>query len=181
MKDGFIIYKSLYEPISELTTHDKGLLLEALFLYQRSGETKEDLPPLVLMAFKFFKNQFDIDQKKYEAKCLKNKDSANKRWNANASDGMQTNTNDADKDKVKEKDNDNVKDNEHYLRDSSTFQESTLRTLHIDLKEYLRHLDIFCIPNDMSREETELKRHFFNWLKQQDLISNQKKSIEPYG
>ncbi len=105
-KAGFIIYKDLYAPIKDLTLEEKGMFLESIFDYQITGNEPVKLPPLVLMAFKFFKNQFDIDQKKYETKCLKNKENANKRWNANASERIQTDAMDADKDKDKEKDND---------------------------------------------------------------------------
>ena len=110
MKDGFIIYKSLYDPISELSREEKGHLLEAIFVYQKSGEVLNDLNPLVNMAFKFFKNQFDIDEKKYEAKCLKNKENAKKRWDANAYERIRTDAMDADKDKDKDKDKDNGND-----------------------------------------------------------------------
>jgi len=111
MKDGFIIYKSLYEPIRDLTREEKGELLEAIFEYQQTS-TIINMCPIVKMAFMFFKNQFDIDQKKYIDKCLKNKENANLRWNANASNGMRTEANhaDKDKDKEKEKDKDKVKD-----------------------------------------------------------------------
>jgi hypothetical protein len=33
----------------------------------------------------------------------------------------------------------------------------------------------------MNREEKELKKHFFNWIKQQELITNEKPKFNPYG
>lgn len=94
-KEGFILYKSMYEPIRSLTTECKGMLLDAIYLYHIDG-TLPDASSPVYMAFMFFKNQFDIDEKKYKAKCQKNSDVAKKRWHANASERMQTVTNDAD-------------------------------------------------------------------------------------
>lgn len=103
MKKGFLIYKSLYEPIKDFTREQKGELLEAIFEYQISGEITEGLTPIVNMAFLFFKNQFDIDNEKYEERCEKAKKSAEARWkknNANASESIptdQSHTKDADK------------------------------------------------------------------------------------
>ena len=110
MKKGFLIYKSLYEPIKGFDREQKGELLEAIFEYQISGEITEGLSPIVNMAFLFFKNQFDIDNLKYEERCEKAKKSAEYRWkkkeenkmqtDANAYEGMQkvkTDANNADK------------------------------------------------------------------------------------
>ena len=63
MKDGFVIYKSFYKPISRLSDRQLGRLFRAIFLYQL-GEVvtvEEDIE----MAFEFFKNQFEIDESKY--------------------------------------------------------------------------------------------------------------------
>ena len=67
-KDGFILYKSFYTPIEHLSKEKKGDLLDALFRYQINGSAEVEDPD-VKMAFAFFKNQFDIDQRKYEETC----------------------------------------------------------------------------------------------------------------
>ena len=69
-KEGFVIYKSFYEPIKELSLEHKGLLLAAIFEYQLNKNVI-DLPAECRMAFKFFKNQFDLDDKKYSKTCEK--------------------------------------------------------------------------------------------------------------
>lgn len=69
-KEGFIVYKSFYEPIKELSLEHKGLLLVAIFEYQVNNRII-DLPSECRMAFKFFKNQFDLDVKKYTKICEK--------------------------------------------------------------------------------------------------------------
>ncbi len=105
MKKGFLIYKSLYEPIRSFTREQKGELLEAIFEYQTGGEVPADISPIVNMAFLFFKNQFDIDNEKYVERCEKAKRSAEKRWNAkdaNACERIPTNANDADKSNKKQ-------------------------------------------------------------------------------
>jgi len=78
-----------------------GTLMRALFEYQIDGTVTED--ESILMAFSFFVNQFDFDNKAYKARCQKNKENADKRWNkkngndASAYDRMQADANDADK------------------------------------------------------------------------------------
>ena len=52
-KEGFIVYKSFYEPIKELSLDHKGLLLSAIFEYQINKKVI-DLPIECRMAFKFF-------------------------------------------------------------------------------------------------------------------------------
>ena len=65
-RPSFLIYKSFYEPIKILSYENKGKLLEALFEYQING--KLEVEPQIQMAFAFFKNQFELDQEKWEKK-----------------------------------------------------------------------------------------------------------------
>jgi hypothetical protein len=73
-KESFVLFKSFYEPIKNLTLEQKGKLLDAIFNYQidnREPCIKEDA--FVYSMFLFFKNQFRLDDIKYQAKCEKNK------------------------------------------------------------------------------------------------------------
>ena len=65
-RPSFLIYKSFYEPIKILSYENKGKILEALFEYQING--KLEVEPQIQMAFAFFKNQFELDQEKWEKK-----------------------------------------------------------------------------------------------------------------
>lgn len=71
MKDGFLLYKSFWEPISRLTDKQLGRLFRAIFLYQIDGSTQVDAD--IQMAFSFFKNQMDIDKGKYQKVVERNK------------------------------------------------------------------------------------------------------------
>lgn len=88
-KDGFIIYKSFYRPISRLSDEQLGRLFRAIFKYQLGEVVSEVVSEVVLkndvlvdddikMAFEFFKNQFDIDECKYHSKVIKNQENASK-------------------------------------------------------------------------------------------------------
>ncbi len=71
-RPSFLLYKSFYEPIKFLKNEELGQLFRAIFDYQNDGEVK-NLPPQLSMAFAFFRNQFDLDQKKYVEIMKRNK------------------------------------------------------------------------------------------------------------
>ena len=63
-KESFIIYKSFWKPISRLSDEQLGRLFRAICLYQ-TGETP-DVADDIVIAYEFFVNQFNIDERKYE-------------------------------------------------------------------------------------------------------------------
>lgn len=73
MKKGFILYKDNYEQIQQLSTEEKAELLDAIFEYNISGDTKP-LTPIVKVIFGFLKLQFDRDILKYNNICERNRD-----------------------------------------------------------------------------------------------------------
>ena len=75
-KESFLLFKSFYEPTSHLSSQDKGKLYDAIFQYQITK--KEPKPTSTIYPFfLFFKNQFRLDNLKYEKKA-----------NANRSNGL---------------------------------------------------------------------------------------------
>ena len=75
-RDSFIIYKSFYRPISRLSDRQLGRLFRAIFMYQL-GEVvtvEEDIE----MAFEFFRNQFEIDEGKYQGIVERNRENGRK-------------------------------------------------------------------------------------------------------
>lgn len=75
-RDSFIIYKSFYKPISKLSDKQLGRLFRTIFMYQL-GEVvtvEEDIE----MAFEFFKNQFEIDESKYQGIVERNRENGRK-------------------------------------------------------------------------------------------------------
>ncbi len=79
MKKSFVLYIDQYEPVKGLSDAQKGQLFDAIFSHH-SGETVVIDDPMVTMAFSFFKQTFDRDEKKYIARCQKNKENIEKRW-----------------------------------------------------------------------------------------------------
>ena len=60
----FLIYNAYYKSIEHLPDEKLGKLFRAMFEYQNNMESK--LEPEIQMAFNFIKNQFELDQKKWE-------------------------------------------------------------------------------------------------------------------
>ena len=84
-KDTFIIYTSFYRPISILSDRQLGRLFRAIFKYNL-GEVV-DVEEDIRMAFEFFKNQFEIDESKYQAKVKRDIDNGHRGGNPNFKKG----------------------------------------------------------------------------------------------
>lgn len=70
-RECFLIYKSFYEPIKLFNNEQLGRLFRAIFEYQISQN--ENVDNDIRIAFEFFKNQFRLDNLKYEKICERNK------------------------------------------------------------------------------------------------------------
>ena len=88
MKDSFLIYKPFYKPISRLSDKQLGRLFRAIFKYQLGEEVtvEEDIE----MAFEFFKNQFEIDELKYQSIVERNRNNGRKGGNDKNSETVKT-------------------------------------------------------------------------------------------
>jgi len=71
-KNSFILYSNYYEILKDLSDEDAGILFKAILQYQATKEEIK-LPANIAIAFKFIKNQFDIDDKKYKEYSEKQK------------------------------------------------------------------------------------------------------------
>ena len=65
-RPSFLIYKSFYGSIKHLTDENLGKLFRAMFEYHNDRVLK--LEPEIQMALNFIKNQFELDQRKWEKK-----------------------------------------------------------------------------------------------------------------
>ena len=70
MKWERILYTSDYKCIKDLPLEQKGALLDAIFEYASTG-TIIDLPPVVSMAFNFFRSHIDDNTEKWNEKVEK--------------------------------------------------------------------------------------------------------------
>lgn len=108
-RESFLIYKSFYEPIKFLDDEKLGKLFRALFEYQIDKKDCEDVE--IKMAFEFFKNQFRLDNEKYEKMVERNKENGKKGGRPKQS--KENPKNPMGYKKPKKPDNDNDNDNEN--------------------------------------------------------------------
>ena len=163
-KEGFIVYKSFYEPIKELSLEHKGLLLSAIFEYQINKKVI-DLPIECRMAFKFFKNQFDLDEKKYTKICEKRAEAGRKSAERKlkemlANDDkcqqnqqMLTKATDKDKEKEKDKEKDKDKDKEKE-KDLNTDNFTNINNINnkTDVSKKLNESEVFQFSVDFGKQ-----------------------------
>lgn len=75
-KDGFVIYKSFYKPISGMSDEQLGRLFRAIYEYQLNGTT--EVASDIAIPFSFFQNRFEADTQKYETTCKRRSESGKK-------------------------------------------------------------------------------------------------------
>lgn len=80
------MYTAFYKPISILSDRQLGRLFRAIFAYNLSEAVSVEDD--IRMAFEFFKNQFDIDESKYQAKIMKCAEGGRKGGNPNFKKGQ---------------------------------------------------------------------------------------------
>lgn len=113
-KEAFLIYTSFYKPISILSDKQLGRLFRAIFRYQL-GEVV-DVEEDIRMAFEFFKNQFEIDENKYQSKIRRDTENGHKGGNPNFKKGK-TNPYYAKNKREITQDNPNITQDNHGLSD----------------------------------------------------------------
>ena len=123
-KDSFVLYASQADAISDLTLEQKGILLDCLFEYVRSGVVPTIENSAVRIAFKFISIQIDRDSRKYELVSEKRREAVNKRWKnrqeTNTPNDIQMNTNVYKKIQTDTKHTDNDNDNDNVYDNEST-------------------------------------------------------------
>ena len=90
-KESFILYNSFYELyFEELTTEEKGILIEAIFLYVKTGELYSEYienDRYMRMAFKAIKDVLDRNNEKWNSTREARIKAANARWGKNGEVG----------------------------------------------------------------------------------------------
>ena len=64
----FMIYKYHCKSVLHLSNDNLGLLFRTICEYQIDKDSLDKIDPRIAQVFPFFKNQFDLDDKKYQKK-----------------------------------------------------------------------------------------------------------------
>ena len=142
-RECFLIYKSFYEPIKLFNNEQLGRLFRAIFEYQISQN--ENVDNDIRIAFEFFKNQFRLDNLKYEKICERNKKNGLKGGRPKKNKENPKNPMGIIKPKKADNDNDNDNDNENnnniIIRDSFEKNESKTQNNNEIIKEIVNYLN----------------------------------------
>lgn len=90
MKETFILYTSYKDAIMILSDEQAGRLLKAIFEYATTGIKQEIDDTAVKFAYMLIVSQIESSNKQYEKKCERNRENAAKRWQAMATENIQT-------------------------------------------------------------------------------------------
>jgi len=170
MKKGFILYKWMYKPIKDLSDEKFWKLMKAIFEYQENW-IENNLDDDLKMAFLFFKNQFDIDNEKYEAICDKRREQGKKWGLAKASKSYQvlpkpskSSLKDKDKDKDIYTKLENLVEKWNLLKDKDKFWKKTIK-INDNLKDIYKKID-----KQYTQEEIVLwVRNYLKEIKSRDI------------
>jgi len=113
-KQSFIVYASWEDNLDGLSLKQRGMILNSMFEYSKTGIKPQITDPVVRTAFNGIAAQMELNAAKYADTCEKNAKNAMRRWENRAKKADATvcdgNENDADKCIMK---NDNVNDIEN--------------------------------------------------------------------
>lgn len=108
-KNTVLLYTDWLEQLQELSMEERGIIMTAILHYQAELELPK-MDKLLKLVFIPIRQSIDRDNAAYIVKCEKNRENANKRWNANASERMRSDAKNADNDNDNENDKDNDND-----------------------------------------------------------------------
>ena len=81
-KDNFLLYNSMYATIKKIPDEIVGKVIKSIFEYSISKKLPDyyDDVSVESLLFSNIQNTLDINEKKYNEKCEKNRKNINKRW-----------------------------------------------------------------------------------------------------
>ena len=160
LKSSFILYTNYHEILKDLSDEDAGILFKAILEYKALGEIGE-LPSHLNLAFKFIKNQFDLDDKKYKEFAEKQKANGLKGGRPKKEENPKNPKNPTvfseTQKSLNDNDNDNVNDNV-YIKENKT------NILHISPKPKKEEIQKFA-KEIMSKVDID---YFFQYYEASD-------------
>jgi len=178
-KKGFIIYTSYYEILKDIPNDKLGLLFRAIFEYQVNGKEIE-LTNEIKMAFSFIKNQFKIDNQKYNEIQTKRSEAGkigmDKRWQ-NHKKHIEKSINNNKNNKCYSDITKITRDNKHNYKEEVEVDVAV--DVDVDLK------DDVVLKEDVNKKEVTTKRHIsVNFVKPslleiKNYITQEKLSVNP--
>ena len=118
--NGIILYPDMLEDAMSILSADEFTeLMQIIINYKKTGNVPPNMSKIMTLAFLPFKQTMDINQERYDKKCQKNRENAQKRWNSNNEDD----TNECERIQSYEKDTneyERIQSNNSYTNDTNT-------------------------------------------------------------
>ena len=118
-RNSFVFYYDWWDIFEPMTVKQRGELLSGVCEYVLYGTEPGFSQVGVKIGFNVIKNAIDRDAQKYEAKCIRNAESAKRRWQRNADECERIKTDVINADNDTDNDNDNDNDNDTDNRNDS--------------------------------------------------------------
>jgi hypothetical protein len=78
MRESFVIHRSFFEPVRELSNEEKGILYDMLCEYALNGVLLDNIPATVRLAFNFISPVIDWDYVKFQETVIRNQENGRK-------------------------------------------------------------------------------------------------------
>lgn len=154
MREGFILYRSFFEALSELSDEQKGKCLSAISEYALYGNEPNLTDPVVRLFYTMAKPQIDANNKRFEngRKGGRPKTEVKPKENQNI-------TKDEPKEKEKEKEKDKVKDNVNVKENNNLNNNIILSQTKKFKKPTVEEINTYCTE----RKNTISAEDFYNF------------------
>lgn len=91
---GVMLYFDMRDGLNELSSEEKGMMLDAIFDYAEYGTVPVFSNATLRIAWGFIKAAIDRDSARYETVRQRRREAAQKRWNSNHSSEQKSDTTD---------------------------------------------------------------------------------------
>ena len=136
--NGIILYPDMLEDAMSILSADEFTeLMQIIINYKKTGNVPPNMSKIMTLAFLPFKQTMDINQERYDKKCQKNRENAQKRWNSNNEDD----TNECERIPSYEKDTneyERIQSNNSYTNDTNTNTNTNTDTNTDNKKENIK-------------------------------------------
>jgi hypothetical protein len=162
MKDSFLIYTCHYPSLQLLSLEEKGILLDAIYLYHIDGSEPNLASDTIKLAFSFLKQQFDRDAEKYSKIVERNRQNGKVGGRPKNPVGY-LDTLGFQRNPVKPQKADNDNDNDN-VNESNIFKNQLLISIN-EIEEFMLSdrawIECVCLQNNLDIRGLKLKLHNF--------------------
>lgn len=177
-KKSFLLYCDLIHTVEKLSNEDAGEMFKHILRYVNDLNPETD-NQLIDVLFEQIKQQLKRDLKKYENICERNKQNGKKGGRPKKPKKPSGLIGNPEEPKKPDSDTDIDTDIFKVILNSTEWRNQLQKNQNINYKELKRLTDMFVLVANPKQSETQIRTHFVNWLKYQD-IKRQVRTIRSF-